>query len=48
VVAITVCAGWLFKHDLRLPIALVAGASRKHVRLNVTAEEAGRHVMGDA
>jgi uncharacterized protein YrrD len=33
-------AGWLFKHDVRVPMSLVAGIAHDHVRLNVTAEEA--------
>lgn len=38
--SILVKAGWLFKHDIHIPIELVAGASSDHVRLTVTADEA--------
>jgi len=35
-------AGKLRHHDVHIPISMVAGASHKHVRLNVPAEEAER------
>jgi uncharacterized protein YrrD len=35
-------AGKLRHHDVHIPISLVAGASHKHVRLNVPADEAER------
>jgi hypothetical protein len=35
-------AGRVFHHDITIPISMVAGASHKHVRLNVPSEEAKR------
>jgi hypothetical protein len=40
VTAILVKAGWLFKHDVRMPVTAVAAAAHDHVRLKITAEEA--------
>jgi uncharacterized protein YrrD len=42
VTAILVKSGWLFKHDVRIPLSAIAGAAHDHVRLNITAEEAER------
>lgn len=40
VTGVIVKAGFIFKHDVHIPVSLVAGASHEHVRLTVTADEA--------
>jgi uncharacterized protein YrrD len=42
VTAVLVKSGWLFKHDVRIPLSAIAGAAHDHIRLNITAEEAER------
>src|SRR5206468_11610224 len=42
VTAFVVKSGWLFKHDVRIPLSAIADRAHDHVRLNVTAEEAER------
>jgi uncharacterized protein YrrD len=39
---IVVTAGWLAKHELRVPLASVAGIAHDHIRLGVTSDEATR------
>jgi uncharacterized protein YrrD len=40
VTAILVKAGWLFKHDVTIPVSAIMGAAHDHVRLNITADQA--------
>ncbi len=40
ITSFVVKAGFIFKHDLHIPVSQVAGASSDHVRLNITADEA--------
>ena len=40
VTAIIVKAGFIFKHDLQIPVTMIAGASSDHIRLTVSADEA--------
>ena len=40
VTAIIVKAGFIFKHDLQIPVTMIAGASSDHVRLSISADEA--------
>lgn len=47
ITGILVRAGWLFHHDVRIPMSLVAGLSHNRVRLNVTAAEAERKLHGE-
>ncbi len=39
IVGLVAKAGHIFKHDVRIPIGLVAGVTHEHVRLNVTKED---------
>lgn len=45
--AFLVWAGFLFKHDVRIPIAWVAEVDDERVRLNVTADEAERRAWAE-
>ena len=40
VTAIIVKAGFIFKHDLQIPVTMIAGASSDHIRLTISADEA--------
>ena len=40
VTAIIVKAGFIFKHDLQIPVSMIAGASSDHIRLTISADEA--------
>jgi uncharacterized protein YrrD len=47
ITGILVRAGWLFHHDVRVPMSMVAGLSHARVRLNVTAAEAEHLLQGE-
>ena len=47
ITGILVRAGRVLHHDVRVPRSMIAGLSHLRIRLNVTAEEAGRQSKGD-
>ena len=44
--SVLVRAGWLFKHDLTIPMSLIAGVTHGYLRLNATAHDIAQRPTG--